>query len=82
MYKEEPARELDYIYQDIDEFEIEATKIALEYDKPILGVCRGLQVLNVALGGSLYQDLKYVVFKAVGSRPARTQKRTDLKISL
>jgi putative glutamine amidotransferase len=31
---------------------------ALEDRKPILAVCRGLQIMNVALGGSLYQDVK------------------------
>ena len=31
---------------------------AVEDRKPILGLCRGLQVINVALGGSLYQDLE------------------------
>lgn len=60
LYKEEPFKELDYIYQEIDEFDIEVINIALENNKPILGICRGLQVLNVALGGSLYQDLKYI----------------------
>lgn len=29
----------------------------LEYDKPILGICRGIQFINAALGGTLYQDL-------------------------
>lgn len=60
LYKEEPVRELGYINPVIDEFDIEVIKVALEMNKPILGICRGLQVLNVALGGSLYQDLKYI----------------------
>lgn len=60
LYKEEPVRELGYINPIIDEFDIEVIKVALEMNKPILGICRGLQVLNVALGGSLYQDLKYI----------------------
>ncbi len=43
-----------------DEFEIKLVRLLLEKhpSKPVLGVCRGAQVLNVALGGALYQDLK------------------------
>jgi putative glutamine amidotransferase len=41
-----------------DETEIKLARWALGDGKPLLAVCRGIQVLNVALGGSLYQDLE------------------------
>lgn len=40
-----------------DAYEIELIKRCLERGKPILGACRGIQILNVALGGTLYQDI-------------------------
>lgn len=40
-----------------DVMEIKLMEAALKTGKPILGVCRGLQVLNVVLGGTLYQDV-------------------------
>lgn len=40
-----------------DNFELELLKSAIESNKPVLGICRGIQLLNVALGGTLYQDL-------------------------
>jgi gamma-glutamyl-gamma-aminobutyrate hydrolase PuuD len=43
-----------------DEWEIGLTRAALQHDVPLLAVCRGLQVLNVALGGSLHQHLPEV----------------------
>lgn len=41
-----------------DGLELELARLAFEHRVPTLGVCRGMQVLNVALGGSLYRDLK------------------------
>ena len=41
-----------------DEWEIELIEKFREEGKPILGICRGIQVLNVALGGSLHQDIQ------------------------
>ncbi len=41
-----------------DRMELYLCRRALALQLPILGVCRGLQVLNVALGGALYQDLE------------------------
>jgi putative glutamine amidotransferase len=40
-----------------DEYEIALLRAFIEARKPVLGVCRGLQVLNVAFGGTLYQDI-------------------------
>jgi putative glutamine amidotransferase len=40
-----------------DTFELELLEVALGRDLPVLAVCRGMQLLTVALGGSLYQDL-------------------------
>ena len=40
-----------------DAFELELTERALDRGLPILGMCRGIQVLNVALGGTLVQDV-------------------------
>lgn len=40
-----------------DEYEIALLRAFVARGKPVLGVCRGLQVLNVAYGGTLYQDL-------------------------
>jgi putative glutamine amidotransferase len=40
-----------------DRFEIALTRGAIERDMPLLGICRGMQLINVALGGTLLQHL-------------------------
>ncbi len=44
-----------------DAFEIALVRRALERDLPLLGVCRGMQIINVARGGTLHQDLPELV---------------------
>lgn len=56
FYNEEPNQKLGLVYSKVDQYQISLAKLALENNKPILGICRGHQVLNVACGGSLYQD--------------------------
>jgi putative glutamine amidotransferase len=43
-----------------DVYEMELVQVCLQQRVPLLGVCRGAQVLNVALGGSLYQDVETI----------------------
>ncbi len=40
-----------------DRFELELVKRLVQMDKPVAGICRGVQVINVALGGSVIQDI-------------------------
>jgi len=40
-----------------DEYDLKIIKKALDKDIPVLGICRGSQILNVALGGTLFQDI-------------------------
>lgn len=48
-----------------DEEEFYLCRRAVEMDMPVLGVCRGVQVLNCALGGTLYQDIEAQFGKAL-----------------
>ena len=57
FYGEEPHPLLEGIQPKRDLFEFAALDAAIKHKKAILGVCRGLQVINVHFGGSLYQDL-------------------------
>lgn len=57
LYGEEPLVENGRIDPEADAFEIALCRAFLERRKPVLGVCRGAQLLNVAAGGDLYQDL-------------------------
>ena len=56
-YGAEPHPETRGSWPDRDRFEIALARAALARDMPLLGICRGMQLLNVALGGSLDQHL-------------------------
>jgi microsomal dipeptidase-like Zn-dependent dipeptidase/gamma-glutamyl-gamma-aminobutyrate hydrolase PuuD len=54
---EEPVRALSDINPQRDRFELLLTRLAADRQVPILGICRGIQVMNAAFGGTLYQDI-------------------------
>ena len=56
-FGEHPVPELEAVSLPRDAMEWGALDLALDRDLPVLGICRGLQVLNVYFGGTLYQDL-------------------------
>lgn len=66
LYGEEPIREVDTISFERDHMEMEIIKGAYSKDIPILGICRGIQTINVALGGTLYQDIYKQIPNAIG----------------
>jgi putative glutamine amidotransferase len=57
QYGEEPHAALGAVDPHLDALELALARWAIEEDIPTLGICRGHQILNVARGGSLYQDL-------------------------
>ncbi|MCD2255529.1 gamma-glutamyl-gamma-aminobutyrate hydrolase family protein [Agrilactobacillus fermenti] len=59
LYGEEPLPKISQTDLNRDKFEMSLVQMVRHTNKPLLGVCRGLQVLNVAFGGTLYQDLSY-----------------------
>ncbi|MER2089420.1 MAG: gamma-glutamyl-gamma-aminobutyrate hydrolase family protein [Sporosarcina sp.] len=56
LFNEEPHSYLGEVSPSRDSSELELARQMLKTSKPILGICRGLQILNVAAGGTLYQD--------------------------
>lgn len=56
-YGEEAGENIGEIQEHRDEFELNVFQRVIQTSKPILAICRGAQLVNVALGGTLYQDI-------------------------
>src|SRR5215218_2010607 len=57
VYGQERSEHTEHTYRERDEFELALTQAVLERGMPYLGICRGMQLLNVARGGTLDQHL-------------------------
>ena len=57
LYGEQPSERLGFVMSEVDRYYIELVKAAEKEAIPILGICKGMQILNIAFGGGLYQDI-------------------------
>ena len=73
QYGAEPHPKLGPTQPDIDRFELAVVREAERLGMPVLAICRGAQVLNVAHGGDLYQDLPSEVGTEVHHRRDRPE---------
>lgn len=59
-YNQQPRQKLGDVYPERDVFEYKLLEYAEEKNIPVLGICRGLQIINTYYGGTLHQDLSYI----------------------
>ncbi len=57
LYGEEPLPQIDIFCPELDESQMIAGEYALKNKKPMFGICKGIQMINVIMGGTIYQDL-------------------------
>jgi putative glutamine amidotransferase len=88
-YGEKPGKHLGVLKEARTDFELELIFLALKRNQPVLGICGGEQAINVALGGSLYQDIaselphaiehRQSALKEIGGHPVAIRSGTKLK---
>jgi len=81
-YGQEPLDELGDVCPLRDDFEGRLVRMAAEMKMPVLGICRGIQSINVAMGGTLWQDVPSQYRTAEGKKGvAHSQTRSDFYTS-
>ncbi len=66
LYGEEPQRTVTDVYKFNDEYEAALIRKMAELGKPVIGICRGVQIINVAFGGTLWQDIPSQLPESIG----------------
>ena len=57
LYGQDPLPQVSYILEEQDLMELELLRLAVKKGIPVFGICRGMQLMNVAFGGALVQDI-------------------------
>lgn len=72
LYGENPIKEVNLVSEERDYMEFGLFREALRRDMPVLGICRGIQLINAACGGTLYQDIHVQGTNILGHSPRET----------
>jgi putative glutamine amidotransferase len=81
-YGEPPHEKLGRVIQERDAFELALAQEALRRDLPLLAICRGHQVLNVATGGTLVQDIPSELPGALDHDPDTERWQTSHEVEI
>lgn len=77
FYKEKPKQKarINYSPDERTRFEISLFRAVVKAKKPVLAICHGAQLVNIALGGTLYQDIPLQIRKALKHGPAKKNEK-------
>ena len=75
LFGQEPVYGLRETDIGVDLFQIRMMKEIIDSEKPVLAICRGMQILNVACGGTIYQDLEHVDFATINHMQTSNSRR-------
>ena len=82
LYGERPTARFKIMSKERSAFELGLAKQALKLDRPVLGICGGLQLLNVAMGGSLIQDIATQMRGALTHQQETAATRTSHRVKI